>query len=358
MKALITAGGRATRMRPITYTRNKHLIPLANKPMIWHAIEKIAECGIREVFINVNPGETDLQKSVGDGSRWGLSVQYIEQEGGPQGLAHIVKNARPHLGEEPFLFYLGDNIVLGSLRPLVDKFERGGLDCLLALSKVSDPQRFGVPEIHDGKITRVIEKPEHPPSDFAVTGIYIYSPKIFEAVSSIAPSARGEYEISDAHTWLIEHGANVGYEETTGWWKDTGKPDDLLEGNALILNGLLPNAFGNEGEKSADTVFQGNVRVGKGTKFGTGCVIRGPVTIGDNCHLENAFVGPFTSIGDGVRISDAEVEHSIIFDGAEISCGRRIVDAIIGQNAKVTSCSDTLPRGNKLIIGDNSAVEL
>jgi glucose-1-phosphate thymidylyltransferase len=358
MKALITAGGRATRMRPITHTLNKHLIPLANKPLLWNALEKIAECGITEVIININPGETELQKSIGDGSRWGLKVSYLEQVGGPKGVAHIIKNAQSVLGNEPFLFYLGDNIILGSLKNFVKEFEDRDLDCMLALSRVKDPQRFGVPVIEDGKIVKVIEKPENPPSDFAVAGIYIYSPMIFQAAAAIEPSARGEYEISDAHTWLIEHGGKTGYQEITGWWKDTGKPEDLLEGNALLLNELNPDSVLQEGEVDPTAKIQGKVGIGKGTVIGPGCLIRGPVVIGENCKIENAFIGPYTSIGNGVTIRNTELEHSIIFDEAYLDCGKRIVDALIGQKARVTAANDTLPRGNKLFIGDNSVVEL
>jgi glucose-1-phosphate thymidylyltransferase len=358
MKALLTAGGRATRMRPITHTLNKHIIPLANKPMIWYALEKIAACGIKDVVINVNPGENELQRWVGDGSRWGLNLTYLEQEGGPKGLAHIIKNAQPHLGDEPFLFYLGDNIILGSITEFVKEFETRKLDCMLALSRVRDPQRFGVPIIENGRIMKVLEKPAVPPSDFAVTGIYVYSPKIFEAASSIAPSARGEYEISDAHTWMIEQGHEVGYKEITGWWKDTGKPEDLLEGNALLLAEMLQNDVAQEGVVDGAALIQGRVKIGKGTIIGPKCLIRGPVVIGENCVIENSFIGPYTSIGNGVKLANTELEHSIVFDDASIDCGKRIVDALIGNKARISSSHETLPRGNKLIVGDNAVVEL
>jgi glucose-1-phosphate thymidylyltransferase len=359
MKALLTAGGRATRMRPITHTLNKHIIPLANKPMIWYALEKIAECGIREVIINVNPGENELQRWVGDGSRWGLQITYLEQEGGPKGLAHIIKNAQPYLGDEPFLFYLGDNIILGSIKEFVQEFTERKLDCMLALSRVKDPQRFGVPIIENGRIIKVIEKPDVPPSDFAVTGIYVYSPKIFEAAASIPPSARGEYEISDAHTWIIEHGGEVGYKEITGWWKDTGKPEDLLEGNALLLSESLHRGQSIQaGNIDPSAVIQGPVSIGAGTVVGPNCLIRGPVMIGENCVIENSFVGPYTSIGGKSKITNTEIEHSIVFDEATINCGKRIVDSLIGNKARISSSHETLPRGNKLIVGDNAVVEL
>lgn len=357
MKALITAGGRATRLRPITHTINKHLIPLANKPMIFYAIEKLVAVGITEIGISVNPGEEEIQKVVGDGSRWGVKVVFIEQKGGPLGIAHVVNNARDFLGDEPFVFYLGDNIILGSLKRFVEKFETEKLNCVLALSKVKDPQRFGVPQIENGRIVRVDEKPSDPKSDYAVTGIYVYDKTFFEAFTHIKPSTRGEYEISDIHTWLIENGKAVGYEEITGWWKDTGKPEDLLEGNQLLLNEM--NDGGREGaEIDSSAVLQGKVAIGKGTVVGPKVLIRGPVAIGENCKIENSYIGPYTSIGRGVEIYNTEIEHTVVFDDVDINCSKRIVDSLIGANATISSAHATLPQGHKLIIGDNTVVEI
>lgn len=360
MKALITAGGRATRLRPITYTINKHLIPLANKPMIFYAIEKIAEAGIKEVGININVGEEEIQKFCGDGSKWGVKITYIEQVGGPKGLAHILKMARPFLGNEPFLFYLGDNIILGSIVNFVQKFNAGGLTGLLALAKVKDPQRFGVPELKDGKIIRVDEKPSEPKSDFAVTGIYVYGPDVHKAVDAIAPSARGEYEISDVHTWLIENGYAIGYKEITGWWKDTGKPEDLLEGNQLLLSEMRPEEMiVAEGAMVAPTaVLHGKVKVGKGSEIGEKVLIRGPVVIGENCVIRNSYIGPYTAIGDNTEIYNAEIEHSVVFKDVDINCTSRIVDSMIGENATITSAHATMPSGHRIIIGDNASIEL
>ncbi len=357
MKALITAGGRATRLRPITYTINKHLIPLANKPMIFYAIEKLAAVGVKEIGISMNPGETELQKAVGDGARWGVKIVYIEQKGGPLGIAHVVNNAREFLGDEPFIFYLGDNIILGSLQRFVEKFEKEKLNCVLALSKVRDPQRFGVPEITNGRITRVDEKPSEPKSDYAVTGIYVYDNTFFEAFAHIKPSVRGEYEISDIHTWLIENGKAVGYEEITGWWKDTGKPEDLLEGNQLLLN-EMPDEGRVGAEIDPTAVIQGKVSIGKGTVVGPRVLIRGPVVIGENCRVENSYVGPYTSLGKGVEIYNTEIEHSVVFDDVDINCSKRIVDSLIGMNATISSAHDTLPLGHKLVVGDNAVVEI
>lgn len=356
MKALITAGGRATRLRPITYTTNKHLIPIANRPMLFYALERVAETGVKEVGININPGEKEIQSVVGDGSRWGLKITYIEQIGGPKGLAHIIKNAKNFLGNEPFIFYLGDNIILGSIKRFVEKFVNDKLNVLLAFAKVSDPERFGVPVIQNGKVIKIEEKPSQPKSNLAQTGIYIYDSHVFEAVENILPSARGEYEISDANTYLIEKGFNVGYEEITGWWKDTGKPEDLLEGNQLILHDL--SDIKNEANMAPGVVIQGKVKIEKGTFIGGKSLIRGPVVIGKNCVINDSYIGPYTSIGNNAKISNTEIEHSIIFDNVEIKCSRRIVDSLVGHNTVIASSADSLPLGHKLIIGDNSVVEL
>lgn len=358
MKALITAGGRATRMRPITHTINKHLIPLANRPMIVNAIEKIVEAGITDIVININPGETELQKALGDGSRWKAKLTFVEQVGGPKGLAHIVKNARPYIGDEPFVFYLGDNIILGSIKRFVETFTTQGLDVLLALAHVRDPQRFGVPEIRDGRIVRVLEKPQQPPSNFAVTGIYICNPCIFDACEQIPPSSRGEYEFPDAVSVLIDQGKSVGYEEITGWWKDTGLPRDLLEGNALMLDQMRDSNGAQFSNPEEQVSIQGIVHIGEGSKLGPNVLIRGPVVIGKNCQLQDCYIGPYTSLGDGVEIKSTEVDHSIFFEKAIAIDAGRIVDSIIGQGARVTSSRDRFPRGSKLVVGDSSTVEL
>jgi glucose-1-phosphate thymidylyltransferase len=358
MKAIITGGGRATRLRPITWTINKHLIPIANKPMIFYAIEKIRDAGIKEIAINVNPGDKELAEFIGDGSRWGVKINYFEQQGGPLGIANVVWQARDFIGDEPFLFYLGDNIILNPIKNFVEKFQREKLNCLLALSRVKDPQRFGVPEIRGGKIVRVEEKPIEPKSDFAVTGIYFYDKNFFEAYKHVKPSARGEYEISDVHTWLIENGCNVGYEEITGWWKDTGKPEDLLEANQLILNNLQEEECKNGGEITGDVIIQGKVKIGKNTKIGPRVTIRGPVAVGENCVIANTHIGPHTSLGNGVEIYNSEIEHSIVFDDVDINCGVRIVDSLIGKNAMLLNSHETLPNGHRLVVGDNAVVEL
>jgi glucose-1-phosphate thymidylyltransferase len=355
-KALLTAGGRGTRLRPITHTLNKHLIPIANKPMIVHAIEKVRNAGITDIAININVGEQELQRHLGDGSAYGVKITYIEQLGGALGLSHIIKNAKNFLDGKPFLFYLGDNIIFGSINPFVESFIASDDNCCLALSKVKDPQRFGVPEIIDGKIVSIVEKPENPKSNFAVTGIYLYDECIYEAVENIKPSARGELEISDAHQYLLDHGKKIGYKEITGWWKDTGKPSDLIEGNQLLLK-EIQHAIKSV-DVHPDARIEGVVQIGANTHIDGNVTVRGPVIIGDGCTIRGSYIGPYASIGNGVRVIDTEVEDSIIMDNVALECGARIVDSIVGSDAVVSSAQKTLPHGHKLIIGEHSTVEL
>ncbi|MBI2551270.1 glucose-1-phosphate thymidylyltransferase [Candidatus Uhrbacteria bacterium] len=358
MKALIAAGGHATRLRPITWTINKHLIPLANKPMIGHVIEKIVEAGITDIIINVNEGEVGSMKEVlGDGGRFGATLTFVEQRGGAKGVAHVVANAEELLRGSRFLFFLGDNIILGSIKRFVQRFEKEKLDCLLAFARVKDPKRFGVPEFDEkGNLVRFLEKPANPPSDFAVTGIYLYSDRYFDAFKTVTPSSRGEYEISDVNTWFIKN-STVGYEEITGWWKDTGTPEALLEGNALILDDTERSEF--VAESTTDACVQGLVKIGKGTTISADCLIRGPVVIGDGCRIENAYIGPYSSIGSGVSVEGTEIEHSIIFEGATLRGAGRIVDSLVGKQATIMDHQLTHPRsGRRIVVGDNSSVEL
>ncbi len=321
-KAILTGGGRATRLRPITTNLNKHLIPLANKPMIFHAIEKAVEAGITDIFINVNPEETELQKVVGDGSRWGIRVQFFVQKGGPQGIAHVVKCAEKFVGNDPFMFYLSDNIILASLKPLFKKFDEENLDCLIALSKVPDPERFGVPHFNqNGKLVEVLEKPENPPSDFAVTGIYLFSPNYFKAFGTIEKSARGEYEIPSIFNYFLQNGYTIGYEEITGWWKDTGKPDDLILANKLLMDTMQFDST--------------KTHIGAGITIGNDVKLIGPVIIGDNCVLENCSVGPYVSIGAGSKINGVAITNSIIFENTTVSSPLVIERGIIGSNASI-----------------------
>ncbi|HBW73990.1 MAG TPA: glucose-1-phosphate thymidylyltransferase [Candidatus Magasanikbacteria bacterium] len=358
-KAILTGGGHATRLRPITTTINKHLIPLANKPMIFYAIEKVVEVGVREIAINVNPGETELQKYVGDGGHWGVNIRYFEQTGGPQGIAHVVSCARDFLGDDPFIFFLSDNIILGSLKEMADKFTRGGYSACLAFAEVPDPERFGVPEFDEsGNLKRVVEKPTHPACNMAQTGIYFYDKHFFDAFSNIKKSDRGEYEISDINTWLLENGFKVGWEKVKSWWKDTGKPIDLITANQLLLDQLNDADFQNNAVIEQGARIEGKVSMGHGTRVGPKVVIRGPVIIGENCVLEDCIIGPYATIGAGTEVYSAEIEHSIIFDNVDINCPLRILDSIIGKNATIISGHQIPQGGHKMLLGDNTSIEM
>ncbi len=353
MKALIASGGRGTRLRPNTHTQNKHLIPIANKPILFYSIEAAVHAGIKEIGIVHNADSLEVPEYVGDGSRWGARITYIPQET-PGGLAQVVGLAEKFVAGDKFLFYLGDNMLVGGVKRFIDEFERSGCNCYLTLSRVKDPERFGVPEIQDGRIVRVDEKPSIPKSNFAVAGIYLYDSHIFEAVRSLKPSARGELEISDAHTYLIEQGYTVGYTEITGWWKDTGKPSDLLEANRLILDSIEPR---NEGTVDAASDVAGRVIIEPGARIGNS-KIRGPVIIGRDVVVENSYIGPYSSIGDRTHIRNSEVEYSIVLRDCRIqNVGIRIEGSILGNDVEVVESAGK-PRVHRFMIGDQSRVEI
>ncbi len=353
MKALITAGGRGTRLRPITHTRNKHLIPIANKPMLHYALEHVAEAGIREVGMIINQDDAEVTKAIGDGKKWGLKITYIPQES-PRGLADCVRISQDFIGDEPFVFYLGDNMVVGGIRRFMEEFEGKKSNCHLTLAEVKEPRWFGVPEIKGGRIVSVEEKPEVPKSSYAVSGIYFYDSNIFEAVNSIEPSARGELEISDAHQYLISKGFTVTYSEITGWWKDTGQPSDLLEANRLVLENQEERI---DGEVNSNSQLSGMIVLEKGASV-IDSHIRGPAIIGTGTVVENSYVGPFTSIYNDCRIRNSEVEFSIVLAHCEIIDVRvRIESSLLGDGARVVR-SGSRPVGHHFIAGDGSVIEL
>lgn len=353
MKALIASGGRGTRLRPLTHTQNKHLIPIANKPILHYAIEAAVDAGIRDIGIVINSGSDEVPKAIGTGKRWGVKISYLPQKA-PLGLAHVVKIAEKFIRKDDFVFYLGDNMVVGGLKRFIDEFRSGGCDCFLTLARVRDPERFGVPVIKNGKIVGVEEKPAKPKSPFAVAGIYLYNSRIFEAVKRIRPGKRGELEISDAHQYLIDHGYSVGFCEITGWWKDTGKPTDLLEANRLVLDNISQNL---SGEVDAASSIAGKVILEEGARV-VNSVVRGPAIIGRNALIENSYIGPFTSIGDGTVIQNAEVEYSIILRDCRISNVRiRIEGSILGNDVEVVDAGGK-PHVHRFMIGDQSRVEV
>jgi len=352
MKGLILSGGRGTRLRPITFTSAKQLVPVANKPILFYGIEALAASGITEIGIVVGDTHQEIRDAVGDGSRWGVRVAYIQQEA-PLGLAHAVLTAEPFIGTDSFCMYLGDNLIREKLAPLVERFRADKPNSQILLAHVPDPTQFGVAELKGDKVVRLLEKPKVPPSDLALVGVYMFDATIFEAAKAIKPSGRGELEITDAIQWLIDSGHTVVPHIISGWWKDTGKLEDMLEANRIILDTLVAR---NDGAVT-DSELLGKVVVEAGARI-THSTVRGPAIVGKGAVIENAYVGPFTSIGDGVIVRESEVEHSIILEGSRISdVGGRIESSLIGRNAAIYR-TQTKPRSFTFMLGDRSEVGL
>ncbi len=352
MKGLVLSGGYGTRLRPITYTQAKQLVPVANKPVLFYGLEALSEAGIKEVGIVVGDTHREIEEAVGDGSRFGLKVTYIHQEK-PLGLAHAVKISRYFLDGENFVMYLGDNILKASLSPFIERFESSGADALILVAEVEHPERFGVVELKDGKVVRLVEKPKQPPSNLALVGVYFFTPTIFSAVEAIKPSWRGELEITDAIQWLVDNGHTVECEKVEGWWKDTGKLEDLLEANRLILDDIERRI---EAE-ILDSKIEGRVGVGRGTVI-ENSIVRGPCIIGQNCRISSCYIGPYTSIQDGVELKNIEMENSIVLRGAKIkNIQGRIHTSLIGRDVQITR-REGKPSGITLMLGDRSKIEL
>jgi glucose-1-phosphate thymidylyltransferase len=353
MKALITSGGRGTRLRPLTHTQNKHLIPIANKPILHYAIDYCVAAGIKDIGIVYSADSMAVPEAIGDGSKWGVRITYISQEA-PLGLAHVVKISGDFIGGDDFVFYLGDNMVIGGIQRFIDAFRKSGSNCHLTLARVKDPERFGVPEIKGKRIVRIEEKPAKPKSQFAVSGIYLYDATIFEAVNNIQPSARGELEISDAHQYLLDKGYKISYSEITGWWKDTGKPYDLLEANRLILDNLDGQSAA---EIDAASFVTGKVQIGRGSRI-IRSTVRGPVIIGEDTLIENSYIGPFTSIHNRCHIRNSEVEFSILLEECKIlDVDIRIEHSLLGNDVEIIKAQGK-PATHRFLIGDQSRVEL
>jgi glucose-1-phosphate thymidylyltransferase len=356
MKAIILSGGKGTRLRPLTYTGAKQLVPVANKPILWYGIESIVAAGITEIGIIISP-ETggEVQTKTGNGDRFGAKITYIRQDQ-PLGLAHAVKIAQPFLGDSPFVMYLGDNLVQSQLDLFLDKFKSQHLDALTLLCEVENPSAFGVARVDEaGKVLELIEKPQNPPSNLALVGIYLFSTAIHHAIANIQPSARGELEITDAIQYLIDQQQNVQSFRLEGWWLDTGKKDDLLAANQIILDTCLESTI--EGNVDQLSKISGRVHVGAGSEV-TNTMIRGPVTIGNNCHIENCFIGPYSSIADDTTLIDTDLEHSVILQGARLEGIReRIVDSLIGERAHI-KVAPQRPKALRFMIGDDSQIEL
>ncbi|MDT3673836.1 glucose-1-phosphate thymidylyltransferase [Microcystis wesenbergii] len=356
MKALILSGGKGTRLRPLTYTGAKQLVPVANKPILWYGIESIVAAGITDIGIIISPetGE-EIRQTTGNGEQFGAKITYIRQDQ-PAGLAHAVKTAQSFLGDSPFIMYLGDNLIEDDLSPFLGSFQKQSLDALILLRKVSNPSAFGVAKVDEtGKVLYLVEKPKEPPSNLALVGIYFFAPTIHQAIASIQPSGRGELEITDAIQELINQNKAVEANKLLGWWLDTGKKDDLLEANRIILDTSLEIAL--QGEIDANSQVIGRVQIGQGSKI-INSTIRGPVIIGENCHIENCFIGPYSSVANGVKLIDADIEHSVILkDATIIGIHQRIVDSVIGRRAKL-EIAPQRPKALRFMIGDDSHVEL
>jgi glucose-1-phosphate thymidylyltransferase len=351
VKGLILSGGKGTRLRPITYTSAKQLVPVANKPVLFYAIEYLRDAGITDIGIVVGDTRAEIRAAVGDGSRWGVRVTYVEQPE-PLGLAHAVKVAEPFLQGDRFVMILGDNVIEGGITPYVDAFRASSSNALVILTPVDDPQNFGVAELQDGRIVRLVEKPKEPRSNLALVGIYMFDHHVFEAVHAIKPSARGELEITDAIQYLLDHGRAVEPVVHQGWWFDTGKMEDLLAVNRCLLETLEPRV---EGEVDERSQLHGRVAIAPGAVV-VNAVLRGPVSIGERTRIVNAYVGPFTSIGHDCLVEDCEIEHSIVMENSRIvDVHHRLEDCLIGRNVEV-SRSPLKPRAYKMMLGDNSKV--
>jgi glucose-1-phosphate thymidylyltransferase len=356
MRGLLLAGGYGTRLRPLTSTGNKHMLPIANKPMLVYGLEHLKNAGIKEICIIQGPIKEGIMETLGDGSKYGVHITYVNQPE-PKGLAHAVQIAENFLHGEPFVMYLGDNLLRQGVAPLVEEYERNNYDCLVGTIQVKNPSQFGVVVFDKkGELTRFVEKPKELISDWALIGVYIFNDKVFDALKKIKPSWRGELEITDTLQTLLTDGARVGVQKVQGWWKDTGKPEDLLEANQLILGEI--ESF-NKGTVSESAILTGNVQVGDNSVINGRSTIRGPVVIGEHCEIgPNCYIGPYTSIGDHCKVANAEIENCIIMAGVRIDCSQRIIDSLIGKNVEITDARQNVPKGHKLILGDASKVTL
>jgi len=324
--------------------------------MLFYAVEKIIAAGITDIGVIVEENSNEIEKAMGDKARWGVNITYIPQVGGAYGIAHAIHCAKQFLDEDTFMLYLGDNIIDEDLSLLRQTFEQDNLNCLLTIVKVPKPERFGVPQFDSaGKIIRVEERPVEPKSPYAIAGFYIYDRHVHTAFEHIKPSFRGDYEISDLHTWLAQNGYNVHYREIQNWWKDRGSAKDLLDGNRMILSKITSEQ---EGSISPSVVLEGPVRIGEGTHIGGNSVIRGPVAIGEYCLIKNSYIGPYTSLGNRVELHNADVEHSIIYEGTSITTPNKITDSIIGESSLVGNTEHETPRGKRLVVGKNSFLNI
>lgn len=355
MKALVLCGGKGIRLKPITTTLAKQLLPVANRPILFYVLDQIRQAGIIDIGIIISPetGE-QIKEAVGDGSRWEANVTYIPQPE-PLGLAHAVSTARDFLGNSSFLMFLGDNLIKGGVKQYLDQFSRHNPDALILLKEVADPRLFGVAELDgSGRVLQLVEKPKEPSSNLALVGIYMFLPVIHEAIAQIKPSRRGELEITDAIQRLIDMKRKVHSQQLTDWWLDTGKKDDILEANRVVLDELLVKSI--RGQVGARSRLVGRVEIREGAVI-EDSEIRGPVSIAEDCRVKNSFIGPFTSIGQGTVIENSSIEHSVILEDCRIRNIERLADSLIGKGVELTRGEQKF-KGIRLFIGDEAKVDL
>jgi len=373
MKGIVLAGGTGSRLRPITHTGPKQLVPVANKPVIEYAIDDLVEAGITEIGVVLgNKGRQEIQNYLGDGSDFGVEITYIVQ-GEPLGLAHAVGCAKDFVGDDSFVVYLGDDLMREGIVEFVDDFDPDEYAAGIGLQQVDEPERYGIVEVEDppesdgtdaggddtadvGDVVGLVEKPDDPPSDLALIGIYVFTPAIFEQIERLEPSWRGELEITEAIQGLIDDGDRIQSHVVHGWWKDTGKPEDVIHANRLVLDDIAGDVRGTVEDGATVT---GRLDLGEGSTIESGATVRGPVSIGRNTTIEaGTYVGPYTSIGDDCAIGEVHIESSVVIGESTIHCDRRIVDSVIGRHATVRTNTDKQPTGERLVIGRNSSLEL
>ena len=355
MKAIILAAGKGTRLKPLTNTMPKHLLPVANKPILLHVLDYLKEAGINDIGIIVSPDSGSyIREALSDGSRMGMNITYIIQSE-PLGLAHAVKVAQDFLGNSPFVMFLGDNLIQGGIKDLVEQFHTSSFDANILLKEVSDPRAFGVAELDaSGRVIHLVEKPREPKSNLAVIGVYVFTTEIHKAIARTKPSGRGELEITDAIQKLLEMGREVGSHILQGWWLDIGSNEGLLEANRVVLDDSLEQDI--KGEIDSQSRINGRIEVKEGAKI-KNSLIQGPVSIAEGCRIRNSVINPFTSIGAGTVIEDSSIEHSVILDNCQVLKIEHLADSVIGRNTVLTAREQCF-KAIKLFIGDDSRVEL
>jgi len=354
LKGLILSGGAGTRLRPITHTSAKQLVPVANKPVLFYGIEALVEAGITDIGVIIAPETGDeIRRAASDGSDFGARITYIEQEA-PLGLAHALLTAEEYLGQSPFVMYLGDNLLRDGITELVEVFRRSEPDALILLTRVDDPSSYGVAELNGERVVRLVEKPKDPPSDLALVGVYMFTPSIFEAAHSIKPSGRGELEITDAIDSLIASDRRVESHIVKGWWKDTGKLEDMLEANRLVLEDIEPRI---DGELDSESRVEGRVAIENGARLER-TIVRGPAIIGGGTRISDSYIGPYTAIDRDVVITGSEVEHSIVLAGSSIqNLHARMEASLLGKNVSL-SRSEGMPKTLRFLVGDNADISI